>query len=204
MSLMLPDSRVGGAQRNPPLFATLIRMPNYIRAAVPGATYFFTVALAQRSESLLVDHIEALRKAFRDEQRAHPFDVDAIVVLPDHLHAVWTLPPGDADFPARWRGIKASFSASLPAGERRSGSRRSKGERGIWQRRYWEHLIRDERDLQAHIDYIHYNPVKHGYTARVVDWPYSSFHRLVRKGMLPADWGGEAVDDVRAGEFDDA
>jgi putative transposase len=175
-------------------------MPNYVRATVPGATYFFTVALAQRSNTWLTDYVGTLRKAFRLELDAHPFTVEAMVVLPDHLHAVWTLPEHDADFSARWRRIKAAFSCAIPAGEYRSPSREAKAERGIWQRRYWEHLIRDEGDLHAHIDYIHYNPVKHGHVERVADWPHSSFHRFVRQGLLPGDWGSEAVADIAAGE----
>ena len=129
-----------------------------------------------------------------------PFRIDAMVVLPDHLHGVWTMPAGDCDFPKRWRRIKAGFSAAIPDTEPRSASRRRHGERGIWQRRYWEHLIRDERDLAAHVDYIHYNPVKHGYVQRVQDWPHSSFHRYVRDVLLPLDWGDAGGPDLSAGE----
>jgi putative transposase len=125
--------------------------------------------------------------------------IDAIVILPDHLHAVWTLPDGDRDFALRWRLIKAAFSRGLSAGERISASRARKAERGIWQRRYWEHTLRDDDDLARHIDYIHFNPVKHGHVARVVDWPHSSFHRMVERGVYPADWGGHAADP--AGDF---
>lgn len=175
-------------------------MPDYIRAAVPGGSYFFTVALADRSETLLVERIAALRMAFRDEMQTHRFQIDAIVVLPDHLHCIWTLPPDDADFPGRWRRIKAAFSASLPKTEGVSESRRSKGERGIWQRRYWEHLIRDERDLAAHVDYIHFNPVKHGYVEKAVNWPHSSFHRHVRLGLVSADWGDVSNSELSVGE----
>ena len=112
-----------------------------------------------------------------------------MVVLPDHLHAIWTLPWDDADFPLRWRLIKTWFSRNLPLGEHRRASRVDKGERGIWQRRYWEHLIRDEIDFARHVDYIHWNPVKHGFVARAKDWPYSTFHRFVRDGVLTEDWG---------------
>ncbi|MBD9467631.1 transposase [Pseudoxanthomonas sp. PXM01] len=164
-------------------------MTRYRRALVPGGTYFFTVNLADRRTTLLVDHVDLLRDTVRHTRQRHPFVIDAMVVLPDHLHAVWTLPPGDTDFPMRWRLIKTRFSHGLPQGEHRRASRAGKGERGIWQRRYWEHLIRDEADLQRHIDYIHVNPVKHGYVARVVDWPYSTFHRFVREGLLSSDWG---------------
>jgi len=118
--------------------------------------------------------------------------IDAIVILPDHLHAIWSLPEGDADFATRWRHVKAMFSRALPMRERISESRLRKGERGIWQRRYWEHTLRDERDFSRHLDYIHFNPVKHGLVTRVEDWPYSSFYRMVRLGVYAKDWGGDA------------
>jgi len=114
--------------------------------------------------------------------------MDAIVVLPDHIHCVWTLPTGDSEFSERWHDIKARFSARIPQGERLSERRVKKGERGIWQRRFWEHVIRDERDLERHIDYIHYNPVKHGHARRVIDWPYSSFHRYVKNEIYSPNW----------------
>jgi len=174
-------------------------MTNYRRAFIPGATYFFTVNLADRRATLLVDHIDLLRDAIRYTRHRHPFDIDAMVVLPDHLHALWTLPPNDADFPLRWRLIKTWFSRHLPRREHRRASRVDKGERGIWQRRYWEHLIRDEVDLARHVDYIHWNPVKHGRAARVVNWPYSTFHRFVRDGVLAEDWGWDG-DDAGFGE----
>jgi putative transposase len=136
-----------------------------------------------------------LRAAFRETKRDHPFTIDAIVVLPDHLHALWTMPDGDADFATRWRLIKTGFSRRVPAGERISESRAAKGERGIWQRRYWEHTIRDENDFARHIDYIHIHPIKHGYVTRVGDWPHSSFHRMVKLGIYPEDWAGDFSDD---------
>ena len=164
-------------------------MRRYIRARQPGATWFFTVNLAERhGNRLLTDRITELRQAFRETHRDHPFETDAIVVLPDHLHAVWTLPGGDTDFSLRWSLIKARFSRSIETGERVSLSRQRRRERGLWQRRFWEHCIRDEDDLAAHIDYIHANPVKHGYAARAIDWRWSSFHRYVRDGRLPSDW----------------
>jgi putative transposase len=159
----------------------------YRCADVAGGTYFFTVNLAERKRTLLVDHVDALRKVMQEVKLAHPFHIDAMVILPDHLHALWTLPAGDCDYPTRWMLIKAGFSRQIPKGERRSNSRIAKGERGIWQRRYWEHLIRDDRDFERHVDYIHYNPVKHGVVKRVVDWPYSSFHRYVASGLYPED-----------------
>ncbi|HEY0661198.1 MAG TPA: transposase, partial [Lysobacter sp.] len=120
------------------------------------------------------------------------------VVLPDHLHCIIELPPDDADFAMRWRLIKMGFSKALPRIERRSSVRQRRGERGIWQRRYWEHVIRDDADFHAHMDYVHINPVKHGLVVRVVDWPYSTFHRLVVEGVYPVDWAGIVPGGERA------
>jgi putative transposase len=167
-------------------------MTNYRRNFVPGGSYFFTVNLADRSSRLLTDHIDLLRTAFRYARVRHAFVIDAIVILPYHLHAIWSLPEGDADFATRWRHVKAVFSHALPTRERISESRLRKGERGIWQRRYWEHTLRDERDVSRHVDYIHFNPVKHELVTRAEDWPYSSFHRMVRLGVYEKDWGGDA------------
>ena len=173
----------------------------YRRADVPGGTYFFTVALADRKDDLLVREIVKLRAAVRIVKQRHPFEIVAMVVMPDHLHALWRLPSDDADYPMRWSLVKSAFSHSLPKTERIRHSRELKRERGIWQRRYWEHLIRDERDLQAHADYIHYNPVKHGYVSRAIDWPYSSLHRYVRQGWVAEDWGcGEKENEGEFGE----
>lgn len=152
-------------------------MPNYRRLLSPGGCYFFTVNLFDRDSRLLTDNIEELRAAVRDTRQRFPFAIDAMVILPDHIHAVWTLPEGDTDFAVRWRWIKIRFSRAIPVGEPLSATRRTRGERGIWQRRYWEHLIRDDRDLAAHIDYCWFNPVKHGLVRDVEDWPYSTFHR---------------------------
>jgi len=160
----------------------------YRRAIVPGGTYFFTLNLADRDSALLVSHIDHLRQAFKQVKQRHPFAIDAIVVLPDHLHALWTLPQGDADFAGRWQLIKAHFSRALPVSEYRNGARRNKRERGIWQRRYWEHLIRNDADFRRHLDYIHYNPVKHGHAATPIDWPHSSIHHHIRRGTVPPDW----------------
>lgn len=175
-------------------------MTEYRRHFVPGGTYFFTVNLANRSHGLLVEHIAPLRRAVAETQREHPFELDAVVILPDHLHAVRTLPPGDADFSTRWRKIKACFSRALPRTERRSASRAGKGERGIRQRRFWEHSIRDAGDLRRHMDYIHYNPVKHGHCRTVADWPYSTFHRYVALGVYAKDWAGVVGEDA-GGEY---
>jgi putative transposase len=165
-------------------------MPNYRRYWVPRGTYFFTVNLADRSRGLLVERIDALGASVREVRCERPFQSIAWVVLPDHLHTVWSLPEGDDDFATRWMRIKQGFSRRIPCGERVSDSRRRNGERGLWQRRYWEHLIRDERDLRNHIDDIHFNPVKHGYVVRACDWPHSSFHRDARAGRLPQGWAG--------------
>jgi len=176
-------------------------MPEYRRIKTPGATFFFTVNCARRGPNrLLVDHRDLLRESFRNVRAAHPFRIDAMVVLPEHLHCIWTLPAGDADYGTRWGLIKAVFLRMLPLEEGLSKSRKNRGERGIWQRRYWEHLIRDEQDFRRHVDYIHWNPVKHGWTERVADWPHSSFHRFVRQGILPIDWAWSGEDDMEAGE----
>ncbi len=165
-------------------------MPDYRRNRIPGGTYFFTVNLLDRRRRLLVEHVEALRAAVRNVRDKQPFHIDAWVVLPEHLHCLWTLPPGDADYSRRWKAIKTAFAKAVPREESLSEVRLARHERGIWQRRFWEHTIRDERDYATHMDYIHFNPVKHGWVERVVDWPYSSFHRLVRAGVYSLDWGG--------------
>jgi putative transposase len=176
-------------------------MPRYIRAAVPGATYFFTVTLADRESDLLVREIERLRRAYAGVQRRLPFETVAVCVLPDHLHAIWRLPEGDSAYAIRWQQIKRSFSLGLDNRALVTSSQHGKRERGIWQRRYWEHLIRDDDDLARHVDYIHFNPVKHGHVRRVADWPYSSFHRWVKDGRLPAAWGlAESAGEGRFGE----
>jgi putative transposase len=173
-------------------------MPDYRRNRVDGGTYFFTVALADRCADLLVREVTALRLSVSRCRALYPFRIDAWVVLPDHLHAVWTLPKDDADFSTRWTLIKRGFSARLRADESRSASRIAKGERGIWQRRFWEHTIRDEADFQRHVDYVHFNPVKHYFVSHAKDWPFSSFRRAVARGDYPADWGGA---DEMTGEF---
>jgi putative transposase len=166
-------------------------MSNYRRAWHPGGTYFFTVNLLQRRQNdLLTRHIDLFRGIVRSVRARHPFHIHGWVVLPEHLHCVMELPPGDADFATRWRLIKIEFSKALPKTERLSAVRAARSERGIWQRRYWEHLIRDEADYQAHMDYVHINPVKHGWVRRVADWPYSTFHGLVKANVYPPDWGG--------------
>jgi len=160
----------------------------YRRSKAAGGTFFFTVNLKNRSSRLLTEHIGLLRESVRKVCRSHPIDIVAMVVLPDHLHAIWTLPPGDANYPVRWSLIKAGFSRKMEAGELVNGSRERKRERGIWQRRYWEHQIRDDVDLARHIDYIHFNPVKHEHVTVPAEWPYSSIHRYIRQGVLMPDW----------------
>ena len=186
----------GFASLHPPYNAC---MPDYRRNRIPGATYFFTVNLRDRRSDLLVKNIEALRDAVRDVRQVLPFHIDAWVVLPDHMHSLWTLPEGDSDFPERWRRLKAAFTHALPDTER-SPVKLRKGGRGVWQRGYWEHMIRDERDYAAHMDYIHFNPVKHGLVANVGDWPYSSFRRCVAAGLYPLQWLGTNIEPLEAGE----
>jgi putative transposase len=173
-------------------------MPNYRRVWVPGGTYFFTVALADRRSDLLVARIADLRAAFKTARRARPFAIDAIVVLPEHIHAIWTLPPGDADYATRWSHIKAEFSRALVARECVGASRARRRERGVWQRRYWARSIVDENDLLAHVDYVHINPVKHGWVTRTSDWPWSSFAPYVKAGILTPDWAVDLTKAVRA------
>ena len=175
-------------------------MVNYRRCRIAGGCFFFTVALTNRRTSLLTRHICILREAFRSVMNAHPFFIDAIVVLPDHLHCILSLPQNDDDYSMRWRQVKSAFSRQLPTQEHRSRSRIQKNERGIWQRRFWEHAIRNEQDYIHHINYIHYNPVKHGYVQCVADWEFSSFHRFVARGVYPVDWGGGGVEDLEVGE----
>jgi putative transposase len=168
-------------------------MPDYRRAHIAGGTFFFTLTLADRSSDLLVREIDRVRHSYTQVQERRPFESNAICILPNHLHAIWSLPPGDSDFATRWNLIKSGFSRGLPAVSR-SPSKIAKREKGIWQRRYWEHAIRDEADLARHIDYIHFNPVKHGLVPRVCDWSHSSFHQYVKRGDLPEDWGGDIRD----------
>jgi putative transposase len=173
-------------------------MVGYRRNFIAGGTYFFTVALADRRSKALVEHVGALRLAFRTARRERPFAIEAVVILPDHLHAIFVLPSNDADFSGRWRRIKGHFSNALIDAETEL-ERRSNGDLALWQKRFWEHTIRDESDFARHVDYIHFNPIKHGLVPRVCDWPHSSFHRYVREGLLPDDWAGVVRESV--GEF---
>lgn len=170
----------------------------YRRANVAGGTYFFTVNLAERNKTLLVDEIDHLRDVINLVKKRHPFVLDAMVVLPEHMHLMMTLPTDDNDFAKRLMLIKSGFSRKLPKTERINKSRQLKGERGIWQRRYWEHMIRDDLDFERHVNYIHYNPVKHGYVKNASDWPHSTIHDYIAKGIINCDWG-KTID-----EFDDS
>lgn len=161
---------------------------HYRRTYIPGGSYFFTVALADRKQSLLTDHVDLLKSAFMTVKNAHPFKIDAIVILPEHFHMIMTLPGDDVRYSMRLGLIKSYFSRGIDKSETRSISRQFKRERGIWQRRFWEHYIRDEPDFIKHINYIHYNPVKHALTLNPVDWKYSSIHRYIKQGLLPSNW----------------
>jgi putative transposase len=171
-------------------------MTEYRRLREPGGTYFFTVVTFDR-QPILIDHRSRaiLRKAWKDVQTKHPFETIAVCLLPDHLHTIWRLPQGDVDYSMRWSEIKRHFTyeylRQVDAGGTRNESREKRREQAIWQRRYWEHTFYDEDDLNAHIDYIHINPLKHGLVKRVADWPWSSFHRYMHKGVYPIEWGGE-------------
>ena len=182
-------------------------MPNYIRPKVAGSTVFFTVVLAQRGGDLLVREVGRFREAVAVTLRERPVEIEAWVVLPDHLHAVWTMPEGDRDYSRRWGAIKARFSMSMrragftpppPIGRANGGvnpALRRKGEVGLWQPRFWEHHIRDQADFDAHVRYCWGNPVKHGFVEKAADWPYSSIHRDIRLGLVEAEWA------VPEGEF---
>lgn len=170
---------------------------NYRRAKINGATYFFTVVTHDRKPFLCrPENVELLRKALRNTMVRHPIEVDAFVLLPDHLHTIWTLPDDDHDFSTRWRQIKSYFSRHCTTTFERatSTSRKTKNERAFWQRRFWEHTIKDIQDYTKHIEYIHYNPVKHGLANAPKDWKYSSFHRYVKAGVYDANWAaGQGV-----------
>ncbi|HBO3969014.1 TPA: transposase [Pseudomonas aeruginosa] len=175
-------------------------MPSYRRTWVPGGTYFFTVTLHDRRSNLLTREIDLLRRVVAQTKRRHPFRIDAWVVLPEHMHCLWTLPPDDADFATRWKVIKSGFVRRIPCHESRTLAQRRRGQRAIWQQRYWEHLIRNDTDYRRHFDYIHLNPVKHGLVTAVKDWPFSTFHRAVAEGLYPEDWAGDPSLEVRAAE----
>jgi putative transposase len=168
-------------------------MVKYRRYYHPGGTYFFTLTLQNRKADYLTQYINELGNAIRNVKCIHAFNTLAIVVLPDHLHTIWQLPEGDSNFSLRWRCIKTSFAANI----KRRGvciGKNQYNEHVLWQRRFWEHMIRDEKDFERHVNYIHYNPVKHHLVKQVKDWPYSSFHRFVKKGILPLNWSSDPGD----------
>ena len=168
-------------------------MSNYRRARMYGGTFFFTV-VTYRRQRFLTDALlrTVLRNAIETTRNQYPFVINAWVLLPDHLHCIWTLPENDHDYSKRWGIIKARFSKQakeyLHQESWLSTSKQKHRESTIWQRRFWEHQIRDEQDYQNHMDYIHYNPIKHGLVKHVSDWPYSTFHRHVKIGVYPEDW----------------
>lgn len=184
-------------------------MPDYRRYYVAGGTYFFTVKTAWNAPIFRAEtNVRMLGSVLREMKERWPVEVVAIVLLPDHLHTIWTLPTDDVDYPKRWGWLKKEFTKQyLAQGGREQSCSESKDRdrrRGVWQRRYWEHMIRDEADLEAHFDYIHWNPVKHGYVQCVVDWPHSSFHRFVNCGHYPANWGTGDIIPARAAQVIDA
>lgn len=173
-------------------------MSRYRRANVEGATYFFTLVTERRQSILTNEDVrEALRAAILKVRSTHPFEIDAWVLLPDHLHCIWTLPEGDADFSTRWRLIKREVTVAIGTKYFRDDlhtDRRAQKQQGtIWQQRFWEHLIRDDHDYAAHMDYLHFNPVKHGLVKTVNEWPWSSFHRLVKEDVYSSNWGGDVI-----------
>lgn len=163
-------------------------MVQYRRFRVAGGCYFFTVNLRNRRSDFLVRYVHELRQSFLYAKSKNDFRIDAMVVLPNHLHAIWTLPEGDDNYPLRWRSIKSHFTRALKQ-KNISLTRDHRGEYILWQRRYWEHVIRDEKDFEHHVNYIHYNPVKHGYVKHPIEWPHSSIHRFTKTGLLPLTWG---------------
>ena len=182
-------------------------MPNYRRAHAKGGTFFFTVVSYQRRPILCKDDIRgALRGAVRVVQSERPFYIDAWVLLPDHLHCVWTLPSDDSDFSTRWAMIKryvtkstvGCVSRTVIDGAQSAPYTRAKRNEGlVWQRRFWEHTVRNQQDLKRCVDYVHWNPVKHGHVSNVTDWPFSTFHQYVRRGVYAQDWGGSITIEER-------
>jgi len=178
-------------------------MPNYRRIVLAGGTFFFTQTLYDRKRAWLCDELSrrALREAITTVRKNYPFTIDAWVLLPDHLHCIWTLPQGDNDYATRWRLIKSfvtkRIATQLNLDKPLTASRQKRQESNVWQRRFWEHLIHDEEDFMRHVDYIHFNPVKHGLVKQVKAWPYSTFHRYVTEGVYPAEWGNDLNEDTR-------
>jgi putative transposase len=183
--------------RNPPPLK--VALPEYRRAGIKGGTFFFTVVTHDRFPLFQQEStVNLLRACFRQSMAIHPFSINAWVILPNHLHIIWTLPENDSDFSVRWKKIKASFSRQYrgPVPDNVSQSMLKKGEKGFWQRRFWEHTILDEADYENHCDYIHFNPVKHGLAATPSDWKYSSFSEFVKKGVYGVEWGESEPDRI--------
>jgi putative transposase len=180
-------------------------MSNYRRWYVAGGTYFFTL-VSYRRHHLFSDEVarNLLGDAIREIAAVLPFTTVATVLLPDHMHCVWTLPPGHANYSIRWKDIKSLFTTRwFESGGRErpvTSAQAARGNRGIWQKRFWEHVVDTDEELERVCDYIHYNPVKHGYVKRPADWPWSSFHRFVREGQYSMDWGRSEPLSVRGME----
>ncbi|ACL06366.1 conserved hypothetical protein [Desulfatibacillum aliphaticivorans] len=169
----------------------------YRRVKMEGGTYFFTVVTYQRAPFFCApENCRLLREAFRQVMEKHPFSIDAFVLLPDHLHCIWTLPSGDRNYSMRWWMIKSQFTreCNQDALPQPTAARARKQEQTVWQRRFWEHTIRDAHDYWKHVEYVHFNPVKHGHAERPAEWKYSSFHRFVRQGIYPVSWGRHPKD----------
>ena len=171
-------------------------MSQYIRAQQKGGTFFFTVVTYQRQTFLLDERIRmALRSSINEVREMLPFSIDAWVLLPDHIHCIWTLPDEDSNYSKRWglikRGVSVQVKGDFHRADLMSKSKVNKRESTLWQRRFWEHQISNEKDLKAHMDYLHYNPVKHGLVSQLKDWPFSSFHRYVKQGLYEPSWGNE-------------
>lgn len=181
-------------------------MPEYRRVMIAGGTYFFTVNTDLRRPILTKLNIrEALRTGIQRARQTLPFRIEAWVLLPDHLHTIWTLPEDDHNYSARWAIIKREVSKrsnkQFDNPEKISNSRQKRRESSLWQRRFWEHQIRDEKDFERHMEYLHWNPVKHDYVRNVADWPFSSFHRLAAQGVYPPDWGEAEMVKVESDGF---
>ena len=171
-------------------------MVNYRRNFITGGTFFFTVTLQNRKSRLLVEKINLLKEAVQRVKDQHPFQIKAYVILPEHLHMIWELPKGDSNYSQRWKKIKVQFSKSI----QKSGFELSKtkhNEYRLWQRRFWEHTIKDMLDFENHVNYIHYNPIKHGLVKELRDWPYSSFHHYVQNGQLCENWTSSELKSIK-------
>jgi putative transposase len=183
-------------------------MPEYRRSFIPGGTYFFTLVTFDRAPFLTQPEArEILHFAWETVKERFPFTTEAVCLLPDHLHCIWSLPEGDTNYSIRIKEIKRLFTFRyreyIGSQDLLNDSRIVRAEAPVWQRRFWEHTIRDERDYHQHLDYIHYNPVKHGLVQKVADWPWSSFQRFVRMGWYEPHWGGEAekaIQELNCGE----